>query len=67
MKISYNWLKEYIDIYSLPEELSKILTDCGLEVEGTELIGIDKSRLQGVVVGYVAEKIKQAQKKQALG
>ena len=58
MKISYNWLKQYIDINTPPEELSKILTDCGLEVESIEFAGIDKSRLEGVVVGYVKEKIK---------
>jgi phenylalanyl-tRNA synthetase beta chain len=55
MKISYNWLKQYTSINLPPEEISKILTACGLEVEGVEHIGIDKSRLKGVVVGYVTE------------
>ncbi|HNW90171.1 MAG TPA: phenylalanine--tRNA ligase subunit beta [Bacteroidales bacterium] len=58
MKISYNWLKQYTGLSIDPEELSLILTNCGLEVEAMEHIGIDKSRLEGVVVGYVAEKIK---------
>jgi phenylalanyl-tRNA synthetase beta chain len=58
MKISYNWLRQYTSINLPPEEISKILTACGLEVEGTEHAGVDKSRLQGVVVGYVAEKTK---------
>ncbi len=58
MKISYNWLKQYTSIHLPPEEISAILTACGLEVEGMEHTGIDKSRLQGVVVGVVAEKTK---------
>ena len=39
MKISLNWLNDYIDLkdyYSKPEELDRILTDAGLEVEGFE-------------------------------
>ncbi|MEI6852642.1 MAG: phenylalanine--tRNA ligase subunit beta [Bacteroidota bacterium] len=58
MKISYNWLKQYTGVELPTAEISKILTDCGLEVEGIEHEGIDKSRLKGVVVGYVTEKTK---------
>ncbi len=58
MKISYNWLKQYTNLDIDPDELSIILTNCGLEVEALEHVGIDKSRLEGVVVGYVTEKIK---------
>ena len=58
MKISYNWLKQYVALDFPPEEVSKILTDCGLEVESIEHAGVDKSRLEGVVVGYVTEKTK---------
>jgi len=58
MKISYNWLKQYTALDIPAGELSKILTDCGLEVEATENLGIDKSRLVGVVVGHVLEKTK---------
>ena len=36
MKISYNWLREYLDFDAGPEELSVILTSIGLEVEGME-------------------------------
>jgi phenylalanyl-tRNA synthetase beta chain len=39
MRISLNWLKEYIDIDQSPEELAHILTMAGLEVEGIEPIG----------------------------
>ena len=53
MKISYNWLKEYITIDSKPEALSKILTDIGLEVESVELFQTIKGGLEGIVVGKV--------------
>jgi phenylalanyl-tRNA synthetase beta chain len=36
MKISYNWLKQYIDIPETAEEIGKTLTDTGLEVESVE-------------------------------
>ena len=58
MKISYNWLKKYTCLETTAEELSIILTDCGLEVEAMDHIGVDKSRLEGVVVGYVLDKSK---------
>ncbi|MCD4773412.1 MAG: phenylalanine--tRNA ligase subunit beta, partial [Bacteroidales bacterium] len=58
MKISYNWLKKYIDFNLGPEELSEILTDCGLEVEGLEKIQSIKGGLNGFVVGEVLTKEK---------
>ncbi len=53
MKISYNWLKRYTDIGRSPEELSELLTDCGLEVEGLERFQSVKGGLKGVVIGEV--------------
>ncbi len=53
MKISYNWLKDYIDLDVSPEELSVLLTDGGLEVEGMEKVESVKGGLAGVVVGEV--------------
>lgn len=53
MKISYNWLKRYIDTTLSAEEISVILTDIGLEVEGLEKIETIKGGLAGVVVGEV--------------
>ncbi len=53
MKISYNWLRQYIDIEKTPEELSEILTDTGLEVEGVEKFEAIKGGLQGLVIGKV--------------
>lgn len=55
MKISLNWLSDYIDIPVSKEELSDILTDLGLEVEGMETIEGVPGGLAGVVVGHVVE------------
>lgn len=53
MKISYNWLKQYVKTDLPAEELGKILTDTGLEVEGVEKIEAVKGGLEGVFVGEV--------------
>ena len=55
MKISYNWLKEFIDTDKTPEEISKILTGTGLEVESLEKVQAIPGGLEGLVVGYVKE------------
>jgi len=53
MKISYNWLKNYAKITQTPEELSIILTDCGLEVESFEYVESVRGGLKGVIIGEV--------------
>lgn len=53
MTISYNWLKEYIDIPESPDELAGILTSTGLEVETVEEHETIKGGLKGLVVGEV--------------
>ena len=53
MKISYNWLKEFLNIDLDVEKVSEILTDLGLEVEGIETFESVKGSLKGVVVGEV--------------
>ncbi len=59
MKISYNWLKDYIDVETLSiEELSELLTNCGLEVEGYETTESIKGGLKGLVIGEVVTKEK---------
>lgn len=58
MKISYNWLKEYIDLPISPERVSEILTDIGLEVSGTEIFQSLKGGLEGVVIGRILTKEK---------
>ncbi len=55
MKISLNWLKEYIEISESPEEIAHILTMTGLEVEGIETVETIKGGLNGVVIGEVME------------
>ncbi|MHC1705279.1 MAG: phenylalanine--tRNA ligase subunit beta [Tenuifilaceae bacterium] len=53
MKISYSWLKEYINIDIEPEKVAKILTSIGLEVESLEKIQAVKGGLEGVIIGEV--------------
>lgn len=56
MKVSLNWLKDYIEIKDLsPEEVSEILTGIGLEEEGMERVESIEGGLDGVVVGHVLE------------
>lgn len=53
MKISYNWLKEYIDLDMDRDALADLLTDIGLEVEGVSTYESVKGGLEGIVVGAV--------------
>ncbi|HET8828166.1 MAG TPA: phenylalanine--tRNA ligase subunit beta [Pelobium sp.] len=55
MKISYNWLKQFIDTDKAPEEISTILTAIGLEVESLEKVQAVPGGLEGLVIGYVKE------------
>jgi len=52
MKISYNWLNEYVNHSLSPESLADALTMSGLEVEGIEIIG---ASMEGIMVGHVLE------------
>ncbi|PWJ58531.1 phenylalanyl-tRNA synthetase beta chain [Dyadobacter jejuensis] len=61
MKISYKWLQEFVDFKESPEEISKILTSAGLEVEGIEEIESIKGGLKNVVVGQVLTCVKHPQ------
>ncbi|OSY89370.1 phenylalanyl-tRNA synthetase subunit beta [Tenacibaculum holothuriorum] len=53
MKISYNWLRQFLQIDWEAEKTGELLTDLGLEVEGIEKVESIKGSLQGVVVGEV--------------
>ncbi len=55
MKISYNWLKQYVNTDWDSEKTAELLTDLGLEVEGTEVFQSVKGGLEGIVVGHVME------------
>lgn len=50
MKITYNWLKQYVDYDGTPEELAEHLTILGLEVESLDRVG---GGFDGVVVAEV--------------
>lgn len=58
MKISYNWLKQYVKTDLSAIEVDKLLTDCGLEVESIEKTETIKGGLQGMVIGEVKTKEK---------
>jgi phenylalanyl-tRNA synthetase beta chain len=53
MKISYNWLKQFIKTDWSPEKTGELLTDLGLEIEGIEPFQSVKGALEGIVVGEV--------------
>lgn len=55
MKISYKWLKQFIQTNKTPEEISLILTNIGLEVESLEKVQTIPGGLEGLVIGYVKE------------
>ena len=50
MKILYSWLKDFIDVDLTPQELSKKLTDLGIEVASVETTGAD---FEGVFVAQI--------------
>ncbi|WP_231425030.1 MULTISPECIES: phenylalanine--tRNA ligase subunit beta [Pedobacter] len=53
MKISYNWLKQFVQIDKTPAELSLILTNIGLEVESVDQVQPVVGGLEGLVIGEV--------------
>ncbi len=53
MKISYNWLKQFIKIDWKSEETAALLTDLGLEVEMVYNYQSIKGGLEGIVIGHV--------------
>ncbi len=50
MKVTLNWLKQYVDFNWSPEELTERLTMLGLEVEGVQKLG---GEFEGIVVAQV--------------
>ncbi|NOX90330.1 MAG: phenylalanine--tRNA ligase subunit beta [Calditrichaeota bacterium] len=55
MKVTYRWLKEFVDFSETPDELAELLTEAGLEVEEvTPLV----QPFSGIIVG----KVEQVQK-----
>ncbi|GAB3801508.1 phenylalanine--tRNA ligase subunit beta [Spirosoma humi] len=58
MEVSYKWLQEFIELPESPEEVGKLLTSTGLEVEGIEKIEAVPGGLEGVVIGQVLTCVK---------
>ena len=55
MKISYNWLKDYLECSLSPEEVAEALTSIGLEVDSLEQVEEIPGGLAGVIVAEVVE------------
>ncbi|MGB5272119.1 MAG: phenylalanine--tRNA ligase subunit beta, partial [Eudoraea sp.] len=53
MKISYNWLKQFLKLDWEAEKTGELLTNLGLEVEGISQFESIPGSLEGVVVGHV--------------
>jgi len=53
MKVSYKWLKEYVDFDLTPQETADALTSTGLEVDALEEVQTIKGGLKGLYVGKV--------------
>ena len=53
MKISYNWLKEFINTDWDAQQTAELLTDLGLEIEGIVPFSSVNGGLNGIVVGHV--------------
>jgi len=53
MKISYNWLQQFVKVKCTPDELSAALTDCGLEVEQMSVWQSVQGGLHGLCIGKV--------------
>ncbi len=53
MKISYNWLKSYLDLNLVPADVAEILTNTGLEVESVDAWESVPGGLEGVVIGEI--------------
>lgn len=58
MKISYRWLLDFLDTTATPQELSQMLTGCGLEVEDLSPWHSIPGGLEGVVIGNVQSVVK---------
>ncbi|MFV1981718.1 MAG: YtpR family tRNA-binding protein, partial [Rhodothermia bacterium] len=52
MKISYSWLRDYVDVDLDPAKLADTMTLLGLEVDDVEIVDLS---LEGVVVGRVLD------------
>ena len=58
MRISLNWLKDYVNLELDPENIAELLTGCGLEVESLEQFQSIKGGLEGVFIGEIKTCVK---------
>src|SRR4051812_16374961 len=54
MKLSFNWLRQYVDLSCTPEELAELLTNTGLEVEKMHARGVN---IENVVVAQITDSV----------
>ena len=60
MKVSYNWLKTYLNINLPVVQVAEILTDIGLEIEGVDEVEAMPGGLKGLVIGEILSVAKHA-------
>ena len=53
MKLSYNWLKDYLEVDMTPQQIADAMTSIGIEVDGVEETEAVPGGLAGVVVAKV--------------
>ena len=53
MKIAYNWIKQFLKVDLPQEQVSEMLTDLGLEVDGISSFESIKGGLKGVITGEI--------------
>ncbi len=53
MKLSYNWLKEYLKCDLSPEQVAEAMTSIGIEVDSVQMQEVIPGGLAGVVVAQV--------------
>jgi phenylalanyl-tRNA synthetase beta chain len=58
MRISYNWLKDYLKFDLSPDDTASVLTNCGLEVESLEEYYSVPGGMKGLIIGEVLTCIK---------
>ncbi len=61
MKVTYNWLKEFVKIDIPVKDLAQRLTSVGPEVVGVKNIGIGQENIEKILLGKVTELIKHPQ------
>ena len=55
MKLSYNWLKDYLEFDLTPAQVAEAITSIGIEVDSLEEQEEIPGGLEGVVVAEVVE------------